>query len=285
MARKMHRPGLRLALTVGSALVGFVFPPAFLVTLFCLYTVYDDFFGIQIESVPPDHTEPRFHGTAADPNWRLYYEMQCESVAEEAFLKAMIDTHQLKPGEDALVGNGIHLDMQVVVGKYRLDFLANKTYVIEIDGAEWHSSPEAVERDRIRDEYMVYQGYKVLRIPAKVVLDTPREGVMRVDAYLGRVKIEPAPVQPKPVATLATTLGITPSAATSRLTFAEIVARTKTPEFQKAWADMMAEEKAKEVTVQKVELEMNFDVKVDAFKQIGVKADQDHKSEPQPGSA
>ena len=86
----------------------------------------------------------------------------------------------------------IRLDMQVKVDNYRLDFVANRTFIIEIDGAAWHSSPEAVERDRVRDAAMVAKGYKVLRIPAKVVLNTPKEAVRRVDVYLGRIQPEPA---------------------------------------------------------------------------------------------
>lgn len=144
------------------------------------------------EQAPPPPPPPRFHGTEADPEWRMYYESQCESPAEEAFLKAMIDSHNMKPGDDALVGNGIRLDMQIEVSPYRLDFVANRTHIIEIDGAAWHSSPEAIERDRIRDEYMIAKGYKVLRIPAKVVLYTPKEGLRRVDVFLGRTP-DPAP--------------------------------------------------------------------------------------------
>lgn len=84
--------------------------------------------------------------------------------------------------------------MQVKVGNYRLDFVANRTFIIEIDGAAWHSSPEAVERDRLRDAAMMAKGYKVLRISAKVVLTTPKEAVRRLDVYLGWVQPGPAVV-------------------------------------------------------------------------------------------
>lgn len=192
MAKKVHRPGLRVALIVGSALIGLVFPYAFFLTIFFVWTLYLDLSYDSPEYVPPPPPQPRFHGTEADPEWRMYYENQCESPAEEAFLKAMIDSHDMKPGDDALVGNGIRLDMQIKVSPYRLDFVANRTHIIEIDGAAWHSSPEAIQRDRIRDEYMIAKGYKVLRIPAKVVLYTPKEGLRRVDLFLGRIP-DPAP--------------------------------------------------------------------------------------------
>lgn len=189
MAQKFHRPGLRVALIIGSALIGLFFPYAFFLTLFFVWTLYVEFSDDSPDNVPPP---PRFRGTEADPEWRMYYESLCESPAEKAFLKAMIDAHDMKPGDDALVGNGIRLDMQIKVSRYRLDFVANRTHIIEIDGAAWHSSPEAIERDRIRDEYMVAKGYKVLRIPAKVVLNTPKEGLLLVDVFLGRTP-DPAP--------------------------------------------------------------------------------------------
>jgi quercetin dioxygenase-like cupin family protein len=62
----------------------------------------------------------------------------------------------------------------------RVDFLANKHLVVEIDGAAYHSSAEAVENDRIRDEYLIENGYVILRIPAKVVFNSPGDAVERV---------------------------------------------------------------------------------------------------------
>ena len=189
MAKDVHRPGLRVVLLISSALIGLVFPYAFLLTIFFAWTLYEEIFNPGPESIPP---QPRFRGTEADPDWREYYEDRCESVAEKAFLKAMLDAHGMKPVDDALASDDIRLDMQVKVDNYRLDFVANRTFIIEIDGAAWHSSPEAVERDRVSDAAMVAKGYKVLRIPAKVVLNTPKEAVRRVDVYLGRIQPEPA---------------------------------------------------------------------------------------------
>lgn len=266
MARKIHRPGLRIALIIGSALIGLVFPFAFLVTFFFLWTIYEDICSPHIESVPP---KPRFRGTAADPEWREYYEWQCESVAEEAFLKAMLDAHGMMPGDDALVGNGIRLDMQVVVDKYRLDFIANRTHIIEIDGAQWHSSPEAVERDRIRDEYMVAKGYKVLRIPAKVVLNTPMEGLRRVDEYLGRAKAESVPRVGVARVTFSEVLQMTPEQlAAPKMTSPRMIEQLETiREFEKAFAPTPAPAQGaqKDVALDKSASGLNFDEEVDGF--------------------
>lgn len=78
----------------------------------------------------------------------------------------MIEAYQLAPRFGSLVGKDLKLDFQVEEGRYRADFLANDWLVIEIDGAAWHSSPEAQARDQLRDTYFEGLGYTVLRIPA-----------------------------------------------------------------------------------------------------------------------
>jgi hypothetical protein len=70
--------------------------------------------------------------------------------------------------------------MQVQVTKYRLDFLIDKELVIEVDGAAWHSSPEAKERDAERDKALTAEGYQVLRIPAKITLYNPEQAIAQV---------------------------------------------------------------------------------------------------------
>jgi hypothetical protein len=74
----------------------------------------------------------------------------------------------------------LELQLQIPIGHYRVDFLVNKHLVVEIDGAAYHSSLEAVEKDRIRDEYFIKSGYVVLRVPAKIVFNSHREAVQRV---------------------------------------------------------------------------------------------------------
>src|SRR5690606_11118063 len=68
--------------------------------------------------------------------------------------------------------------------------------VIEVDGAAYHASEEAIARDMARDEYFESIGYSVVRIPAKVVFNTPDDAVERVRAAL-RVgkRTQPAPLQ------------------------------------------------------------------------------------------
>jgi len=55
------------------------------------------------------------------------------------------------------------------VGKYRIDFAyidEQGKRAIEIDGGQ-HLLQEAIEHDRIRDEYLIEQGWQVFRIPVK----------------------------------------------------------------------------------------------------------------------
>lgn len=75
------------------------------------------------------------------------------------------------------------MQIQFKFGKYRFDFLLNNKYIVEIDGATYHSSPEQIERDRIRDEYSAANGYSVLRIPASVVFNNSSEAIRRVKDF------------------------------------------------------------------------------------------------------
>lgn len=144
------------------------------------------------QPTPQFRTETR--AIASDPNWPSYIEAHCESPAETAFLRAMIDDYDLKPVGGALRGTGLRLDFQVQEGCYRVDFLANRWLVLEIDGAAYHSSPEAIARDKVRDQYFESLGYTVLRIPAKIVFTTPHEALRRVQSAL-RVGKRSLPVQ------------------------------------------------------------------------------------------
>lgn len=143
------------------------------------------------EPSPTFRREPR--AVASDPLWAKYVEEHCESPAETAFLRAMIKAYDLKPEAGSLAGSGIRLDFQVEEGCYRTDFMANKWLVIEIDGAAYHSSEEAVARDKARDAYFESLGYSVLRIPAKVVFNKPDEATRRVKAAL-KIGRRPVPV-------------------------------------------------------------------------------------------
>jgi very-short-patch-repair endonuclease len=140
------------------------------------------------------HFFPQSDPSQPSPRYRpIANHDDCESPAEDSFLRAITAVYDLKPMGRSFLGKGLRLDLQVQEGRYRVDFLANEWLVIEIDGAAYHSSPEAIERDRVRDEYFEGLGYSVVRIPARVVFNTPRDGVERVRIALQHGK-RPTPV-------------------------------------------------------------------------------------------
>ncbi|HEV2081789.1 MAG TPA: DUF559 domain-containing protein [Brevundimonas sp.] len=132
---------------------------------------------------------------AQQSDWQTIVEEHCESPAETAFLRAMIAAHGMTPDSGSLVAAGIRLDFQVEEGRYRVDFLINKWLVVEVDGAAYHSSPEAKSRDQMRDGYFEGLGYTVLRLPAKLVFHAPEEAVKAVQSALavGRREVAPLP--------------------------------------------------------------------------------------------
>ncbi|MQU29732.1 DUF559 domain-containing protein, partial [Pseudomonas helleri] len=78
--------------------------------------------------------------------------------------------------------------------------MLNSKYIVEIDGATYHSSPEQVERDRIRDEFSVAHGYSVLRIPASIVFNNPAEAIRRVKDFALNPTRSATEPEPEPVA-------------------------------------------------------------------------------------
>lgn len=185
---KVHNFKFRLTLTIALALGGIVFPYLFALAALVGWALIHEIRNPQ-EEVDEWFTR-RYMTTADDPRWVSDFLQFCESPAETAFLEAMIDAFNLTPNKGVLYGSGLTVDLQVEIRPYRADFLVNNWLVVEIDGAAYHSSAQAVARDKARDEFMREQGYSVLRIPAKVVFDAPDEAVHRVRSCIeqGRQK-------------------------------------------------------------------------------------------------
>lgn len=181
---KIHNLNFRVALTIVLALGGFIFPLLFVFALLVGWSLAQDFRN------PPQEVDAwftrRWTTTADDPDWKEYFLPVCESPAETAFLEAMIAAYTLTPDKGALRAGDLSLELQVKVPPYRADFLINGCLMVEIDGATYHSSPEAIKRDRERDEFMQASGYSVLRIPASVVFSNPSEAVNRVRSFVSR---------------------------------------------------------------------------------------------------
>ncbi|MBP2442700.1 endonuclease domain-containing protein [Rhizobium leguminosarum] len=176
---------IRGVLTAVCVVAGFVFPLLFLLAALLAWTIYSDLTSPKAAAPDAWYTR-RWTATSEDPEWKTYFLPYCESPAEEAFLEAMIAHHKLLPNAGVLVGSGLELNLQVEHKPYRVDFLVDRWLVVEIDGAAWHSDPEAVERDRIRDEFFVANGFSVVRIPAKLVFNTPSKAIDMVRAAVAR---------------------------------------------------------------------------------------------------
>lgn len=59
--------------------------------------------------------------------------------------------------------NGIKFVRQYPIGPYIVDFASRREHiVIELDGGQ-HNIPENISNDNIRTEYLISQGYKVIR--------------------------------------------------------------------------------------------------------------------------
>lgn len=173
----MNLPFRFLAVIV-CFLVGFAFPISFGLAALIAWSIYEDI--TEPTSKEPPRPSKLETTTEDDDEWPRIFKLVCESPAEEAFLDAMISAFDLKPDKGRLSGSSLTLQMQVSVANYRLDFLIDKGLVIEVDGARWHSSPEAVERDAKRDKVLRSKGFEVLRIPAKITLYNPDEAIARV---------------------------------------------------------------------------------------------------------
>ena len=177
--------------------VCFFFPIMLVVIGWLLWTIIEDLKAPSVAALPPP-TSWR-DARAEDHDWLDKFCAGCESPAEDQFLRAMVRAFNLLPDSGKLHSPALTLEMQVKAGPYRFDFLANGRQVIEIDGAAWHSSPEQMDRDRIRDAFSVEEGYLVLRIPAKTVFSTPDKAIAQVKAALVTTPRYARPLRPKAV--------------------------------------------------------------------------------------
>ena len=169
-------------------LLGFLFFPLFFVGGLIAWSIYRDIVDAPAHRAQKAEIEARVNAPMSVEEIRG----RCESPAETAFLDAMVSAYDLRTGPGSIVGRGLRLRNQFPMGnlrtfsnyvswQYRADFLVDEKLVVEIDGATYHSSPDAVARDRQRDADMIREGYTVLRIPAQVVFQDPTEAVRRVE--------------------------------------------------------------------------------------------------------
>lgn len=176
-------------LAVACIIFGFLFFPLFFLGGLIAWSVYRDIVEAPARRAEQAEIEAQINAPVSveDIRWA------CESPAETAFLDAMVSAYDLQTGPGAIEGRGLRLRNQISMGRlrihrnhassqYRADFLVDEKLVVEIDGATYHSSPEAIARDQQRDVDIRREGYTVLRIPAQVVFQNSVETVKRVEA-------------------------------------------------------------------------------------------------------
>lgn len=96
------------------------------------------------------------------------------SEAEERLL-ALIRSAQLPPP-----------DLNVRLGRHEVDFLwREEGLVVEVDGFAFHSSRFAFDRDRLRDAELQAQGWRVMRVTWRQIVDQPAAVVALIAAALG----------------------------------------------------------------------------------------------------
>ena len=79
------------------------------------------------------------------------------------------------------------LTTQVSVGPYRADIMieaAGCKLIVECDGAAYHNTPEAIQRDKRRDRYFVTQGIAVMRFTGKEIQADPRGCAAEVGVWI-----------------------------------------------------------------------------------------------------
>jgi very-short-patch-repair endonuclease len=90
-----------------------------------------------------------------------YYRQYCQSSIERKVF-------------DGLVGRGIVPVTQLKIGRYSIDLALPKYGIaVECDGLIWHSSPEAVAKDKRRDAFLASKGWKTLRFTDKEINENP----------------------------------------------------------------------------------------------------------------
>lgn len=79
-------------------------------------------------------------------------------------------------------------------GRYRVDFiLRDARLIIELDGHAYHSTPEQLEKDAIRQRYLTRAGYTVIRFTSREINRSPKACVEEVRTiYKERMQRDPA---------------------------------------------------------------------------------------------
>lgn len=119
------------------------------------------------------------------PGW---YRDRGPSYIEAEFSKNLDDLARLIEREQWFGDSEKH-------GRYRVDFiLKDARLIVELDGHEYHSTREQLERDAIRQRYLTRAGYSVIRFTGREINRDPAACVAEV-AQIYRERMERAPAK------------------------------------------------------------------------------------------
>jgi restriction endonuclease-like protein len=86
-------------------------------------------------------------------------------------------------------------DVNVRLGLHEVDFLwRRERLVVEVDGFRFHSSRLAFERDRLRDAELQADGFRVIRVTWRQIVNEPEGVLARLSRALGTA---PRPASPR----------------------------------------------------------------------------------------
>lgn len=81
-------------------------------------------------------------------------------------------------------GLGEKCRRQYIIGNYIVDFFfRDSMFIVELDG-EYHFTSEQIEEDRIRQEWLEYNGYKVMRFMNIEIFSNIDEVIKKIKAEL-----------------------------------------------------------------------------------------------------
>lgn len=93
-----------------------------------------------------------------------------DSEPEKILLIELVKKYRLfYEGEGAFSGS-LQLDVQAVIGRYRVDFLFNKHFALEVDGKAYHANSDSFYKDKKRDQQLEILGYRVIRFTASQIM-------------------------------------------------------------------------------------------------------------------
>jgi hypothetical protein len=118
------------------------------------------------------------------PSW---YKDRGQSYIEKAFTKELDDLADSIESENWFGDPEKH-------SRYRVDFiLKDALLIIELDGHEYHSTKEQLERDAIRQRYLTRAGFAVIRFTGREISRNPAACVSEVSTiYKERIQRTPA---------------------------------------------------------------------------------------------